>query len=438
MKEINENKSLEQSIVLQKWKDNNFIGTYEGFTGVGKTKIGTIAACEFIRRNPEEVSLVVVPTVNLRDNEWEKSFIDWGYIRERAKVTIECIQTAYKFVGRHFNTIVIDEWHTTLGPEYQNLVKNNTYDRLLCLTATVDDDPNKLKFTQDVAPIIWRTPRERAISLKLVSPSLIFNLAVELTERERILYDYTNGKYLIAENNLGGRLKAYSTSQRFLRLSKADKTSSNMRVFIPENRVIYAIEANDVTIPTSMCRLLTSEENQILKAKIYNAFLYWKYLRERGTVATGAINKVGVTKQIIDRFPDRKAMIFSKNTHFADAITNELGDKCVTYHTGLTLSQRKESIARFSNNEAQHISSCKALNAGVDIPECSLGIATSGDSKKIGHTQRNGRTSRFIDGKVSYFINMYAKNTQELNWIRNGTKEMNPKWIESVDELPSS
>ncbi len=436
MSKSNENKNREQNIVLQKWKDSGYKGLYAGFTGVGKTRIGTIAAAEFIRRDPGENSLVIVPTENLRDNEWENSFVKWGYAREREKVQIICIQSAYKLIGQHFNTVVIDEVHMALGDQYRLFLTNNTYDRLLCLTATPPEDFKQLEFITTIAPIIWETSRDRAIELKLVSESMIFNLAVDLTEVERGKYLVINNEYSHHEELLGGARKAYESSAKFMRLSKLTSNGDNLLVYTPENRVIYSNETNDVTLPKSLCRNLTFPEVTQLRQKIYHAVNYWKCMRERRVLVMSAENKLSVTKSICNRYPDRKAIIFSGSTVFADKVAKIIGDTCTTFHSKMYPKDKALALAQFSNNTKQYLSSVKALNAGLDVPECSLGIATSGDSKKLGYIQRNGRTSRYIDNKVSYFINLYCRDTQEIHWIRNGTKLMEPKWISSIDELP--
>ncbi len=314
------------------------------------------------------------------------------------------------------------------------MLKNNTYDRILCLTATLEDE--KLEITKKYAPIIWETPRQRAIDLKLVSESLVFNLTVELTDEERAKYTFINNNYIHYEDLLGGPQRAYSTSGRFMRLNKMDKTGSNVLVYIPQNRVIYTHEVDEFIMLKANCRSLTTEELTTIKEKIHCANMYWKYMRERRMIVISAENKIAITKQICDRYSDRKGIIFSESTIFADKIAKAIGDNCAVYHSKMKPVDKALALAQFSDNTKQHISSVKALTAGTDVPECSLGIGTSGDSKKLGHTQRNGRTSRFIEGKVSYFINLYCKDTQEINWIRNGTKSMEPKWIESIDELP--
>tara|TARA_Y100000590_G_C15054549_1_gene764006 strand:- start:252 stop:566 length:315 start_codon:yes stop_codon:yes gene_type:complete len=82
------------------------------------------------------------------------------------------------------------------------------------------------------------------------------------------------------------------------------------------------------------------------------------------------------------------------------------------------------------------LSSVKALNAGLNVPECSLGICVAGSSKALDNIQRTGRTLRFIDGKKAIYINMYIKGSQELKWVRKRTKDdYSTKWIESIDEI---
>ena len=433
---IDENKKREQDIVLGKWKDAEFKGTWCAATGCGKTRVGVIASSEFIRRDNTENSIVIVPTENLRDNEWENSFLQWGYTREREKVEIVCIQTAYKYSGKHYNTVVMDEVHLSLSEQYGLFLKNNTFDRILCLTATPPEDQDKLNFLTSIAPVIWVTDTKRARELKLIAESLIFNLGVQLTEDERKMYDEINRQYLFYEHQLGGNFKAFDASSRFLRLQSASKDCSNMRVLISENRVIYAHEINEITIRSTDCRALTLDEASLLQSRVHQSRMFWRYMRNRRERCLVASNKIFLTKQICERYPDRKGIIFSEVIDFADRITQAIGDKCISFHSKQTDDLRKTALDSFKNGEKQYLSTVKALNTGLDVPDCSLGVATGGDSKKLARIQRTGRTSRYAEGKTSYFINLYAKDTQEFNWVRNGTRNEQVKWIESIDELP--
>lgn len=435
---IDENKKQEQDIVLSKWKDNNYRGSWFAITGCGKTRAGIIAASEFIRRDNNEKSLVIVPTENLRDNEWEQSFVQWGYGDVRKNVEIVCIQTAYKWSARHYNTVVIDEVHLALSEQYGNFLRNNKFDRILCLTATEPEDENKLDFLLNIAPVIWRTPIQRARELKLVAPTLTFNLAIELNEDERKLYNEVDAQFKLCEQQLGGNRSAFEVSSRFLRLQKIDKNGSNMRVYTPEQKVIYANEVNDITIHSSNCRLLTEAEVKQVLHKINTSRLYWRYMRERKRICVRAANKIAVTAQICNRYSDRQTIIFSELVEIADEVTNFIngtnGITCLSYHS--KVKDREGNLKQFKENVVNRLSTVKALNTGADFPMCSLGIATGGDSKQIARIQRTGRVSRYLPDKIAYFVNLYCKDTQEVVWTRYGTRYEEVKWIENINELP--
>lgn len=432
---INENKTKEQNFVLQKWSDNNYTGIYQGFTGVGKTRIGVVAAAEFIRRNPAEKSIVIVPTTNLRDNEWLNQFNIWGYSNQLPNIEIACIQTAYKYTGRHYNTVVLDEVHTTLGDSYRSFLKNNTFDRILGLTATFDNEEH-LKFITSIAPIIHVTDRKRALSLKLVSECLTFNLPVSFTDDEQDKYNQINSSFHFYEKALGGRLVAYENSKKFMKFNNIGKYGQNICVFTPENRVIYKSEVNGVTIPEDLCRHITTKELDELKERINQAKMYWKYMRQRKDICYSAVNKITVAKDIVNAFPDRKAIIFSEYTKVADKIQRAIGDDCVSFHSDMSSTAKKKALEDFSNNVKRSISCVKALNAGMDVPECSLGIETSGNSKKLASVQRTGRVSRFIKDKVAIYVNLYIKDTQEKKWLEKRVFGLDDvHWIEDISEI---
>jgi len=102
-------------------------------TGVGKTRIGLMAINEAfekeLRVSESELvfeALIIVPTTNLRDNEWVNECRKWFPHLEKY-ITVECIQTVYKpeLLLSTYDIIVVDEIHTTLSHEYRKV-----YDKL--------------------------------------------------------------------------------------------------------------------------------------------------------------------------------------------------------------------------------------------------------------------------------------------------------------------
>ena len=181
-----DNKTKEQELVKSKFRQCGYCGLFQGATGVGKTKIGVDLIVECLEKNPDEVWKIIVPTENLRDNEWRLEFIKWGYSKYLQSVQIECIQTAYKWKDQSFNAVV-DEVHTTVSPEYKSFYLNNNIDKLICLTATIDS-PEKLEFITSMAPIVHTTDMNRARELDIVAPYYIFNLGLSLGEESQKKY----------------------------------------------------------------------------------------------------------------------------------------------------------------------------------------------------------------------------------------------------------
>ena len=433
--QLNDAKTREQHIVLKKWNDQGCVGSYLGTTGVGKLRIGIIAACEFIRRNPSEKSIFIVPTENLRDNEVERGFDLWGYTKEKPRVTVECIQSAYKRTGEHYNTIVIDEVHMVMGESYKQFLENNTYDRLLCLTATPPEDKAKLDWLVSKAPICWVTTRERALKLGLISPLITYNLAIPLTPDEQNLYNTINRSYSFYENLLGGRFLAFSQSSRYLRFKQIGKNGESVALYTPENRVIYKSEIDNISIPKEYCRDLTPQEVAKFREKVGWATLYWKYMTDRKKLCYNAANKIDYVKQIVDMFPTKKGLIFSESVDAADKIQMILGDQCVKFHSKLKDADRKLYLDQFSNGDKRIISAVKALNAGLDVPECDFAICHSGSSKQQDNTQRMGRISRFVEGKMGLYINFYCDGTKEMDWVTKRTSKQEVHWITNIDQI---
>lgn len=424
----------EQNLALKKWAEAGFRGTWFAVTGTGKSRAGVIAAGEFIRRNSTENALIIIPNQNLRDNEWPNEFKRWGYANELDKVEIECIQTAYKWTGKHYNTLVIDEVHVSLAPQFKNLLLNNTFDRILCLTATIDDEDKK-EFLKSMAPIVHVTDMQRALKLKLISPHTIYNLGVTFTENEQKVYDKVEAQYKDAVEILGGARVAFDASSRYLKFKKMNRDGSNVCVYVPANQVMYTTNINNVTIHAKDCRPLTEKELISLKQKIKASQNYWAAMRARRKICIEASNKLIAIKEILDHLPDRKAIVFSQSIEFAERVCSETTSGCTVFHSKLKQSEKEAALSEFSMGHKRVISAVKALDAGFNVPDCSLGIDAAGSGKSLQSTQRSGRVLRLVEGKRAIFVNLYVKDSQEWKWVYQRTKEQNPKWISQVSQI---
>ena len=388
-------KDNEQREHLNTWAKNGYKGTSIAATGLGKTRIGVLAISHALKNAPSSKALVIVPTENLRDNEWNAEFKKWSDESILSDVTFVCIQSAYKFTKEHWEIVVVDEVHTTLSHEYRKFYENNTWNKIYCLTATPPENDEYKEYLETFAPILMKTDLRKAKNLGLISDHVVYNIGVSFTPFEALDYNRVNKIYDEAANYLGGIYQAFTNATRWKNSKDKDKSKW--------------------------------------------ANIFYRMMQKRKNICYNAKNKVKLTKEILDKFSDRKALVFSESISFAESLQENLGDECVTFHSKLNKSDRKKALEDFgsTDNNKRIISSVKALNAGLNVPDCSLGICAAGSSKALDNIQRKGRTLRkTIDGKKAIYINIYVKGSQEVKWVRKRTqKDQNCKWIDSVDEI---
>jgi superfamily II DNA or RNA helicase len=409
---LNKNKQLEQAKVVQKLQEKGFRGTWLACTGVGKTKLGCDIADIIISKAKKLKKfakvLIIVPTENLRDNEWNNELIKWGYASLKSHIEIQCIQTVYKYLNRHYDLVIVDELHTTLSEQYSNFFRNNTYEHIVGLTATIEDE-YKANLLSDFAPVVHKTSVEDALRMELISPFTIYNLAVPFTEEEQKKYKAINFLYGRAESGLGGKFKSFETANRY-RDSKYAKTNPEM---------------------------------------YKHAQMFWSQMGNRRRLLASASLKIPTTKAIVDKFPDRYTLLFSEAVQMAEDLQiNINSDKeiCTIFHSDtkkLKKEVKNENLSKFCDrrNKIRVLSTVKALNAGLNIPHCSLGICIAGSSKTLTDIQRRGRVCRLDPNdpnKRAIYVNLYVPKTQEEKWLvkrMEGVDATNIRYINSVNEI---
>ena len=132
--QINTIRDKEQRKALNAWAKQGFVGSVIAGTGFGKSRVGVLAVEHTLMDGGD--ALILVPTVQLQE-QFVEEFAKWGV--DSTNVEVICYQSAYKLKDLHYNIVVCDEIHLGLSPEYRKFFENNTYDRLLCMTATLPD-----------------------------------------------------------------------------------------------------------------------------------------------------------------------------------------------------------------------------------------------------------------------------------------------------------
>jgi len=381
----NEIKDDEQRKALNKWAQNNYCGSIIAGTGFGKSRCGVVSINHVLNILGKQNALILVPTVQLQD-QFKDEFIKWGYDSCLDRVDIMCYQSAYKLVGNHYDIVVCDEIHLGLSKEYIKFFKNNTYDKLLCMTATMPEDASKKIQLFKLAPTVYTITLDECVDMGLVSPYEIYCIPVELTFGEQLEYDSIQQEFVKHKMWLG-----------------------------PE-----AFDMAKFFIANKQC---TSEEK-------YHAAGFYKTIRERKRVVDTAHNKVSKFKSIVDANLTEKIITFGGLNEFTDQLAESVSPLAEVYHSKRTLKQRKNALKRFKEDEVNILCSTKALNQGFDIPNANIGIICGLTSKALSMVQRIGRLIRFEEGKTGKIYIIYVKNSQEEKWLNKAVENLKGiKWL---------
>jgi superfamily II DNA or RNA helicase len=155
--------------------------------------------------------LIVVPTTNLKENEWVNEIAKWFPHLEKY-ITIECIHTAYKQL-KVVDLLIVDEIHSTLSPEYRKLYTVVEYNYIIGLTATKPHIEEYNEFLNQVCPIVFEFDLKEAKELELISGFKLINTPVPLTRGERRKYDMYDKMFTSALIQLSEHGNAFTVAE---------------------------------------------------------------------------------------------------------------------------------------------------------------------------------------------------------------------------------
>jgi superfamily II DNA or RNA helicase len=361
-------------------------GTLQYATGVGKTRCGVLAATVIVATHGIDNCniLILTPTETIRDRAWKEEFKKWGHMDIfNSCVECVCIQTAYKYVGQHYDLVIADEIHNYISPEYFNFFSSNKYDKILGLSAYID--PVKVLLLNTIAPICDRINTKEASELGLISEFKLCNVPLTLSNDEKKSYDSANGNF----NRL------FSFFEKDLKLMYACMNKNTYINFLARKGL--ELDDENKTFPFQ-CNAAMAKRKKIL----YNSS-----------------SKLQAVEHICKQYPEKKTIIFSQTIDFADKVTKALKDTCVSFHSKLGKKARTANLDKLIDNRTKvtRISTAKALNEGMNVPDISMAIIASGTSKTKDLIQRIGRTVRWEEGKQALIFRLYIENSQEEKWM---------------------
>lgn len=390
MSQVNKIKDTEQRHALNMWAKTGFVGSIIAGTGFGKSRCGVLAAGKTLRDHIEGEGrgIVLVPTVQLRD-QFEEEFSKWGYEDVVDLIDFVCYQSAYKLKDNHYNIVVCDEVHLGLSPEYRKFFENNTYDRLLCMTATLPEENEYKLHLFKLAPTVYRISLDQCVAMGLVSPYDIVCVPIKLTDEEQKEYKSINKKFVYWKYQLG-QFGAFDAAKAIM----ANKNAS-------------------------------AKDKQA-------AARFYACIRDRKKIVDFASNKVAQLQKLVIQNLDSKMLVFGGANAFTDELCDATQPFSVSYHSGKTKKQRENALLEFKEGNKNVLCSTKALNQGLDVPDASVGVVCGLTSKALPMIQRIGRLIRFQEDKKGKIYILYVKDSQEEKWLKSSVKGLkNITWLPS-------
>ena len=376
MNKLYEVKDQKQREALNRWAATGAVGSIVAGTGFGKSRCGVLATKWALKDGGK--ALVLVPTTQLQA-QFEEEFEKWGAADLLDRVDIVCYQSAYKLFDEHYTIVVCDEIHLGLSEQYRKFFQNNTYDKLLCMTATVPEDEDYRNYLMHLAPIRFHLSLDECVALGLVSPYEIVCIPLELNDADKAEYKaaqlkFVRSKYLI------GEFDTFTAAKKILAKQMQGDMGAAKRFF--------------------------------------------QAIRERTNVINHATVKIDKAKELIKQHANDKILVFTGSNKFSDAMADSLD--AFVYHSGLTKKQREKSLDDFRGKDGSVLCSTKALNQGFDVPDASVGIIAGLNSKSLPMIQRVGRLLRLsTNDKVGKIYIVYIKDSQEEKWLKNAVKTLN-------------
>jgi len=376
MNKLYEVKDQKQREALNKWAAAGAVGSIVAGTGFGKSRCGVLATKWALKDGGK--ALVLVPTTQLQA-QFEDEFRKWDAGHLLDNIDIMCYQSAYKLVDEHYTIVVCDEVHLGISEQYRKFFINNTYDKLLCMTATIPEDDEYRNYLMRLAPIRFHLSLDECVALGLVSPYEIVCIPLELNDSDKAEYKaaqlkFVRSKYLI------GEFDTFTAAKKILAKQMQGDMGAAKRFF--------------------------------------------QAIRERTNVINHATVKIDKAKELIKQHANDKILVFTGSNKFSDAMADSLD--AFVYHSGLTKKQREKSLEDFREKDGSVLCSTKALNQGFDVPDASVGIIAGLNSKSLPMIQRVGRLLRLsTDDKVGKIYIVYIKDSQEEKWLKNAVKTLN-------------
>lgn len=374
MKTNNVHKDKIQREAVKAVEDHGGRGIVVKATGTGKSRVPII----YMQKHPEILKVaLIVPTEELRDNNWRKEFSDWDADELFLNVKTLCYASAHKIKGEEFDLVILDECHR-ITPLNKEFFDNNKVKDIIALTATLPSDLEKKTLLKGLGlNPVYTVTLDEAEDLGLVAPFDIEVFEVELDSSRRYV-------------------KAGSKSKPFLSTERSFYNYLEKQI-----NAIKELDPEDVT-PKDRAKL----------DMLYRKRMHFIYNLKSKTVAA---------KWLLDNIPvDKRVITFCSNIEQAETLCED------SYHSK---NKKKNNLLHFINQVINRLTCVNALNEGVNIPNLDVGVVVQANSNEINLIQRIGRVVRVRPGHRAKIYIFVASGTQDMLWLDQSLAGFDPSKI---------
>jgi superfamily II DNA or RNA helicase len=339
-------------------------------TGTGKTYVALRVILDALAVNPRTHVAVIVPLIELAQ-QWRKRMREFGlystlyYGEEKriSRVTIFVVNSAYlnPRLLRLFDLIIIDEIHHLRSEKFQHIIHEVRDKDVLGLTATPE-----LGAIQYHIPIVYRMSFDEARQRGAIVDIDVVPVYVDMAPEER-------SEYLEIEEKMENVAKLMEKLR--------DSEDQEDRAELEDLEQRY--------------RILADKRKRLMS----------RLEEKRRRVVEIARMHIG-----------ERVMVFTESIESAEAIKSELlsnGVKAETYHSQKSDAVRKRILATWGKAFTVLVT-VRALDEGIDVPECGVAIIVASGTSTRQITQRLGRILRPAPGKeTAKLYVLVARNTYE-------------------------
>jgi superfamily II DNA or RNA helicase len=452
--QIDEKKLARQELGVEKWLNNNRQGIFDWHTGVGKT-FGAELCIKANEKIERDTYVITVASATL-ELQW-KSKLNHLPKHLLDRIVIKSAQTLLsEDIVYEVGTLIIDELHEFTTEERLKLIDSTLIKckRFLGLTAS-GDDKNFRKITKFYS-IIDVITAEEAKAEGYVAEFIEYNLAVSLTDNEKITYDKLTETI---SKNMPKFDNTLSMAQKILVGGKHDNGTYYSGAGWALGWAIKKGWHRELNLSFESHKQIDDLWNPGVIIGYARALM--NAIRGRKDFLCNVNAKYTTTLELVTKFNKVKTIIFSESTDFADKIgiiLNENKNPTVVYHSNLKtrivtseksgklIKQGKtrlknEALASIKSGKSRILATAKSLDRGLDIEDLRFSITASGSQNPTQYKQRNGRTGRKEKGIYAdvpvLLVNIYVKDSQDEKWLANrqSNNKHEPIVVSSVEDI---